>query len=69
MLIVSRTPSPAAFRARLRLLMVLTIVTVALAVLQRTAIAPLPASADGFVAGLAMAFVSGALVGWQVSRD
>ena len=68
MLIVSHPSDPAAFRARLRLLVVLTIVAAALTLLQRTAFAPLPHSSDGTLAGLALAFASGAIVGWRVSR-
>lgn len=70
MIHVSRpSAAPAAFRARLRLLVVLTVVAAALTLLQRTTLSPLPHSADGALAGLALALLSGTLVGWQVARD
>ena len=53
---------------KLMTLMTVTLVVALLSLLQRTPLAPLPHSADGFIAGLAIGFGIVTLIGWFTSR-
>lgn len=65
----SRPATRAPVHTRLKALIVLAILTVLLAVLQRTPLALLPHRTDDFVGGLAVGFAASALIGWLMSRD
>ncbi len=66
---ISHSTRGAALHPRLTWLLALTAITVLAALLQRTPLAPLPHSADGFVGGLAVGLAASAVVGWLMSRD
>ena len=54
---------------RLTLLLALAAVAVLVAVLQRTALAPLPHAADDFVGGVAVGLAVSAVMAWFAVRD
>ena len=53
---------------RLRLVGGMAVVAVLLALLQRTAFAPLPHGIDGFVGGLAIGLTLSTIIGWLMWR-
>jgi hypothetical protein len=69
---MTRTFPPAqraALHPRLTLLLVLAAVVGLMAILQRTAMAPLPHALDDFLGGLAVGLVASGYIGWAMSRD
>lgn len=66
---ISRSAQRTALHPRLTLLVVGAAITGLIAILQWTAMAPLPHALDDFLGGLAVGLAASGTIGWAMSRD